>query len=66
MYKAGGILRIKNNHYKRHFYFSYRKDLFLPRFMIDFRNIVQQVSQFEVEERLPWILGAYTKAKNGP
>ncbi|MGI6653276.1 MAG: LysR substrate-binding domain-containing protein [Christensenellales bacterium] len=42
-------LRIKNNHYKRHFYFSYRKDLFLPRFMIDFRNIVQQkLSQFEV------------------
>lgn len=35
-------LRIKDNHYKRHFYLSYRKELFLPRFMLDFRDIVKE------------------------
>ncbi|HHX22278.1 MAG TPA: LysR family transcriptional regulator substrate-binding protein, partial [Clostridiales bacterium] len=40
-------LRIKDNHYKRHFYFSYRNDLFLPRFMMDFRDIVKEkLAQF--------------------
>ncbi len=34
-------LPIKDNHYKRHFYLSYRKGMFLPRFMVDFRNIVK-------------------------
>ena len=42
-------LRIKDNHYKRHFYFSYHKNLFLPRFMTDFRNIVKEkLTQFKV------------------
>jgi hypothetical protein len=40
--------RIQGNHYKRHFYLSYRKDLFLPRFMVDFRRIVKsKLTHFE-------------------
>lgn len=34
--------RVENMDYKRHFYFSYRKDMTLSRFMVDFRDIVRQ------------------------
>lgn len=34
--------RIQNMGYKRHFYFSYRKDMTLTRFMIEFRDIVKE------------------------
>ena len=35
--------RVENMDYKRHFFFSYRKDMVLPRFMLDFLDIVRKV-----------------------
>ena len=31
---------IKNNDYERHFFFCYRKGMYLPRYMEDFGRIV--------------------------
>ncbi len=33
---------VENMDYKRHFFFSYRKDMVLPRFMLDFLDIVRK------------------------
>lgn len=36
--------RVENMDYKRHFFFSYRKDMQLPRFMADFLEIVKHAT----------------------
>ena len=34
--------RIKGIDYRRHFYLSYRRDMYLPRFMVDFGDIIKR------------------------